>query len=438
MDVKKKSKLRNKIILGMSIGFVLTVLWIIFMLKLVDKDIINSTIAAISIIGILLIVLVSIFLMMRFFVGKFISIFGGMKDGTDVAMDLGMQKMAKRNDEIGEIARYMQETIEAITSVVTGIRKASAELGEVSDEFGNIFSNMSVAVENAEGEVEVIAANAVTQVEQVAKMKEKVDAISSAIENITENVENLADSAERMKNYDKAVEDILDELMAISRKNSEAIENVRQQTELTNQSAQKIRSATEIIAGISSQTNLLALNASIEAARAGEHGKGFAVVAEEIRKLADQSKESTEQIENVVSTLLDNSNVSVEITKEVSEAFLKQNEKIKDTEEIFGSLNSEVSKVSNAISKIVDEMNDLNLHKEVIENEVDLLAETSKQNATSAEITTESVEELIQVVDECNKSTEVVVSVSKELIGYIEKFGEDAVKDVVKENILGK
>lgn len=429
MDVKKKKRLRNKLIFAMSTGFILTLLWIVLMMKLVDLDIINSMVAAVSIIGILIVAMVSILLTIRFFLGKIMTIFGGLESGTDTAMDLGMQKIAARNDEIGEMARSMQDTLSSISQIVVGIRKASTELGEVSEEFGSIFDSMAEAVEHAENEVGVIAGNTMTQAEQVANMKEKVNAISDAIEKITENVDSLTNSAELMKNYDKSVEDILSELMVISRKNIEAIENVRQQTELTNQSAQKIRSATEIIAGISSQTNLLALNASIEAARAGEYGKGFAVVAEEIRTLADQSKESTEQISQVVSALLDNSNVSVAITKEVSEAFLKQNEKIKDTEVIFGSLNREVSKVSNAIDGIADEMQDLNLHKNVIESEVGLLAETAKQNADSAESTTRNVEELNQIVDECNKATEVVIGVSRELIGYIEKFGEDAVKD---------
>ena len=89
-------------------------------------------------------------------------------------------------------------------------------------------------------------------------------------------------------------------------------------------SVEKVNELTGEILNISSQTNLLALNASIEAARAGEHGKGFAVVAEEIRTLADQSRESTEQINHVVNVLLDNSSNSVQITEQVSEAFSRR------------------------------------------------------------------------------------------------------------------
>ena len=431
MDVTKKKKLRNKLLAGMGVGFILTVIWIIFMLKLLEKGVVSTTVASISIIGILLATCVSIFMMIRFFLGKIMNIFAGMQDMTDETMDLGMNKLMERNDEIGEMARSVQETFSSIGNVVVGIRKASAELGEVSNEFQAIFENMATGVEQTEREVETISANSIRQAEQVEDMKMKIDAISAAIEKIAVNVENLGDSAELMSKYDTSVEKILEELVAISKKSSESMENVRQQTELTNQSAQQIRSATEIIAGISAQTNLLALNASIEAARAGEHGRGFAVVAEEIRALADQSKESTGQIEAVVSALLDNADISVSVTKEVSEAFAKQNEKIKETEVIFGSLNKEIGKVSASIREISGEVDGLTTHKEVIEAGIDSLSVSSQQNAASAEITTENVEEFSQIVDECNKATETVVNVSMELIGYIGEFGEDAIKEKI-------
>ena len=431
MDVKKKKKLRNKLLLGMGAGFILTVLWIILMLKLLENGTVNTVVASVSIIGILLATLIGIFVMIRFFIGKFMIIFSGMKDIADDTMDLGLNKVAERKDEIGEMARYVQETFSSIGKVVGGIRKASAELGEVSEDFKNIFATMRTAVEQTEGEVSTLSGNTMEQAEQVADMQLKIEAINEAIEKIAENIEILADSADVMKKYDISVEEILTELVAISKKSSESMENVRQQTVLTNQSAQKIRSATEIIAGISAQTNLLALNASIEAARAGEHGRGFAVVAEEIRALADQSKESTEQIEKVVSDLLSNADISVEITREVTEAFLKQNEKIEETQEIFGSLNTEIGKVSDSISQISGEMEGLNSHKNVIAEGIQSLTVSAKQNADSTEVTTENVEEFRQIVDECNKATETVVSVSMELIGYIGEFGEEAIKEKV-------
>ena len=431
MDTKKKKVLLRKMIIGLTGGFIGIVLWVIFILSLLGKGAINTTLASISIIGVLLFVLGGIFLVVRVIVGKFLQIFSGLKRGADDSLDKGINKLADRKDELGEVARYMQETFSNIGNIITGIRKASGELSDVSESFVNIFSNMEEAVEQTGTEVDVIAVNTISQAENVADMKSKIELISNAIEMIMKNVDMLADSADSMKAYNVEVEKILGELVAISQKSSDSVESVHKQTELTNQSAQKIRTATEIIAGISGQTNLLALNASIEAARAGEHGKGFAVVAEEIRALADQSRESTELIESIVATLLDNANSSVKITKEVSEAFLEQTEKIRGTEMIFQSLNKEVGKVNESIHDISKEVADLNVHKEVIEESVGSLMSAAKQNAESAEVTRENMEEFRQIVSECNSATEVVTNVSEELIGYIREFSEDAIKEKI-------
>lgn len=421
MDDTKKMAWK-KLLGAFVIFFLITAVWQVVVLELLKNGVINTLVAMVLICLVTVVVFGLVFISVKTLLDAFRQL---MNDGKEVELSDGVakkaNKLAENNGEIGQLVRTFQESISSFSQVVLGIKKATKELGEVSEDFKHIFKSMTTSLDQTGKAVTTITDNTISQADHTVDMKEKIDAISSTIDEIAENISMLAQSAEHMKESNKAAEAIMEELVNISRESGVAIENVRQQTDLTNQSAQEIRTATEIIAGISNQTNLLALNASIEAARAGEHGRGFAVVAEEIRTLADQSRESTEQINQIVNTLIDNSNVSVEITQKVSEAFVKQNEKIHDTEEIFRSLNEEIKNTSDAVEGISGEVNALDEHKTVIESGIASLTEFAEQNADSAKVTTENMEEFQQIVDQCNHATERIVSVSDELVGYLGK-----------------
>lgn len=416
---------RKKLVAILLSVFLALVVWQIVVLKLLEKGFINTLWAMILISAGILVFAVFLAVMLKFIFDIFRQVVGGQQPSAQT--ELREKKLAARNDEIGEMVRYVQGMVSSFAQLVVAIRQASDELEHLSGDFQSIFGNMTSAVEQSGNAVSTITTNTISQAGQTADMKNKIDAISESIGGITQNVETLTKSAELMKDYDVSVEQIMKELVDISDKSSQAIEDVRKQTELTNQSAQQIRTATEIIAGISSKTNLLALNASIEAARAGEHGKGFAVVAEEIRALADQSRESTEQIGKVVANLLGNSDVSVEITKKVSEAFLRQNEKIQETENIFNSLNQEIGKVSDSIHGIADEVEELSGHREVIEDSITSLANCADENADSAQQTADNMEKFRQIADECHNATTNIIEISEKLVGYIKEV--TSVKD---------
>lgn len=431
MEETNKKALRNKIFLVLVIFLVVICAWQIVVLKLLEKGIINTMIAMILISLGILVLVGAVGGVVKFIFDIFHQVLSGMEQDTEGISNSRGRKLAERDDEIGLMVRRVQETVTSFAQLVLEIKSASGELGDLSENFRSIFSNMTEAVEQSGSAVTTITSNTISQAGQTTDMKRKIDAISASIGKITDNVETLTKSAELMKDYNESVEQIMKELVSISEKNSQAIENVQKQTDLTNQSAQQIRTATEIIAGISSQTNLLALNASIEAARAGEHGKGFAVVAEEIRALADQSRESTEQIGKVVTNLLDNADISVEITKEVSEAFLKQSEKIQDTENIFSSLNKEIGNVSDSIHGIASEVEELDEHREVIENGITSLTSSAGENADSAKQTAENMEEFRQIANECSDATENMVRISEELVSYINKVNINTMKEKV-------
>lgn len=424
---EKKNATWMKLLKPLLVFLVVVAAWQIIVLQLVRAGVLGTIPAMILLTLVTVVIFGVIFGIIKSVLDQIRVVVNGTPDG-EVGTDRLVEKarrLAEQNDDVGEMIRTIQEYVTSFAQVLAGIRTASAELDEVSKDFKGIFGNMVDALSGTGDAVAVITENTLSQADRTVEMKDKIEAIGASIDRITENVEALMRSADTMKECNASAERIMKDLIVISQESGEAIEAVRKQTNLTNQSAQQIQTATDIIAGISSQTNLLALNASIEAARAGEHGRGFAVVAEEIRQLADQSQESTEQINKIVRDLIGNSNVSVEITEKVSEAFARQSDKIRDTEDIFRSLNQEIGQVGAAIGKIDAEVEDLAKDKDVIGEDVASLTETAEQNAENANITAQSMEDLQGVVVECDRTTERVVDVADALVGYIKEFEEE-------------
>lgn len=397
------------------------VLWQVLVLEMLKNGIISTLIAVVLVSAVSVGIFGIVFWVVKSLLNQFLTIAQGKTEDEQEQTKIGekAKKLMEREDDIGLMMRSVHNSISSFATVISGIKTATEELKSVSDDFNNIFHDMEASLKITQDSTHTIADNTVTQAAQTADMKEKIDAIGDLIAMISENVDALNTSADKMQECNESAENIMAELIDISKKNGEAIENVREQSKLTNDSAQQIQTVTDIIADISNQTNLLALNASIEAARAGEHGRGFAVVAEQIRTLADQSRESTERINQLVADLMDKANVSVEITEKVSEAVSLQNEKIDQTKEIFTTLNGEIGQVGSAIEGISSEVEELKNHSDIIETETVSLKEFADQNAESAQITIEHMNELDSTVGKCNAATERVVGVSDKLIGYV-------------------
>lgn len=425
--MKEKTNVARKLILtavALSLPVFIAMIVIFVLLKNNIIGVIPAFVLMLVVFGIVLLMLINI---IRTIIVPIRAAITGVssKDKENTKIDEKLEKLSARNDDIGEMVRNVQNTFGGFTATIAAIRKATVELEQVSQEFVDMFNSMQKVVDGTNSAVDIITDNTVIQADKVEDIKVKTDAISKSVDNIHINIEGLKESIDTVTECNDRAADIMKELITISEESGQAMEKVGMETERTNASAQEIRKVTEIIAGISNQTNLLALNASIEAARAGENGRGFAVVAEQIRELADQSRESTEHINQIVNGLIDNSNISVETARIVSEAFEKQDAKIKDTEAIFGTLNSEINRVGMAIGGIANEVDELETHKNTIAGGVDNLADFAKQNSESGRTTRDNMNNLEQVMAGCKNSTDKIVNVSNELVNEIKNISQN-------------
>ena len=348
---------------------------------------------------------------------------GNLGTLSDGILNLEMKKdLVVRKDEVGDIARAIQRLIESMRDIITNITTSSQALQGFSEEFAASFDHIAESINNVNIAVDEIANGSSSQAAETMSASQKVTQMGTALDETTANVETLGSSSVKMREYNKTAAKNLDELSAISETTKASVLLVQNQTNQTNDSAQEIREATELITDIANQTNLLSLNASIEAARAGENGRGFAVVADEIRNLSEQSRESAERIVEIVNTLIANSNTSVTTMNEVAENIRTQNNKIEETGEMFRSLNDEIAEVTEAIEKIRKQTEALDVQKKEVLDIVDGLAAIAEQNAAGTEETSASMAEFHEIIDSCHEATSELTKLAQDLAEHTERF----------------
>ena len=331
-------------------------------------------------------------------------------------------KLINRTDEVGKIARAVNSVVTGFSRIITDIHHSMKDMNAFTGTFTSNFDSIGQSISSVNTAVNEIAQGATTQAADTQRVSESMNDMSNALNRTADSVNALSSSAANMKESNATVDSTLKELLGISSHTQKSVDQVQEQTNITNESAQAIQAATDIIAGIANQTNLLSLNASIEAARAGEMGRGFAVVAEEIRGLADQSRESADKIRSIVENLISNSNQSVEIMNGVVGEIHQQNEKLGTTLDVFGTLNQEIQKVVGEINVISQELDRIESYKTDVVNKIDSLTEISQNNAASTEETAATMDQLAEIVEDCRQATAQLNAIADELNANARKF----------------
>ena len=328
----------------------------------------------------------------------------------------------KGKDEIADAYRSMEIMRESISNMIRGIKKAALIVQQDSANLSMIAEGMASASENVSIATQDTAQGIASQAEGLSNINMALDSFGEKLEGIVKDIEDMdkaSSEVERMSEKGSSDMELLMKSVDIIEK---SFKDFTEKINGFNQNILQITDITNVINGIAEQTNLLALNAAIEAARAGEVGRGFAVVAEEIRKLAEQSQESSQNINNLINDITNDGDAILETTNELNEELEKEiniiNMTIENYKDIVNSIHNMTNRIEIINELAIDIDNDKN---QILSNVSDASAVAEEVSASSEEIAASS-EEITASSEEVSSSAQNLDSLINNMLDEVNKF----------------
>jgi len=283
-------------------------------------------------------------------------------------------------DEIGTMAKSLNQAIESMHTTVVSIAGTAEHVASASEEIS------SSATQQAQG--------AETQKDQTAQVATAMQEMSSTVLQVSENSNKAADAAKQAADTAKHGGQIVDDTLAKMRVIADSVGGTAKKMEELGKSSDQIGHIIGVIDDIADQTNLLALNAAIEAARAGEQGRGFAVVADEVRKLAERTTTATKEIAQMIKNIQDETKTAVT----AMEAGTKQVEEgVKSTAQAGDSLKEIIhmsEQVGEMITHIATAATEQSSATEQVNGNIDQIAKLVKESAVGAQQSAKACQDL--------------------------------------------
>ena len=332
------------------------------------------------------------------------------------------EKQCRKKDELGDVYRISVKLQKTLHTIVTDIKDSADNLTVSSNKLIKMAQDTQESVNDVYQAVGEISEGARNQADETTDANTNVVRIGEQIEYISDKVNSLTDYAGRMAEAEKASEEIMKELNSSNESTKESVLRVAEQIKDMNGAIQNITKAVSMIQDIADETDLLSLNASIEAARAGEAGRGFAVVAEQISKLADQSKRSATEIEQIIQNIMESSGRMVEIMGEVEANMNHQQSKLEETGVKTAAVADGVENSLQHIDGIREKMDVLGQSGSAIRDVVEGLSAISEQNAASADSTMQAAHGMSDTMTELMNSSENLLALADKLEKVLDVF----------------
>ncbi|WP_028590418.1 methyl-accepting chemotaxis protein [Paenibacillus massiliensis] len=363
------------------------------------------TYGSIFLVGFLLLCIVLQFILLKKTLRPIRNLMQGIEEVSTGNLDITIET---GKDDLGVINQKFNEMIGRINDTIYKVQVTAGQLSSSSQSLMEISATNNSSIQRISGNIREISTGLNSQDQATIESARSMAEMSTVVQTIASSSADVADEALGMEERSRAGHERMSQVIQQMNLISDAVHNTSSSIRSLENRSNEISSIVNMITEIANQTNLLALNASIEAARVGEEGRGFAVVAGEVRKLAEQSQESAQQIRGLIDEIQEHIGKSAAAMQQGSIEVDKGLNVTQETGEFFENIMEATNKVANQIQ-------DISSSTEEISASTQEMTATAEELSISVSKAANSSKQIQESTAEQEASMAMIVTASDEL-----------------------